>query len=149
MRCTHRSVFVLASLGAGEAAAPQGDRVQGGRKVSLQRCERWNTDSYSHGVRGRGSVPAEANLAWPWLPSDLDHQEPFSTSGAVPCWHLGPSPQRSAVRTSACPCARWQDVPSAAGGVCCRGAGKGSGVGQSCCPSSVCGSSVGPLFADG
>lgn len=39
-----------------------------------------------------GSGPAEANLAWPWVPSDLDGPEPFGTSSAVPCWHLDPSP---------------------------------------------------------
>lgn len=39
-----------------------------------------------------GSLPAEANLAWPWVPSDLDGQEPLGASGAVPCWHLDPAP---------------------------------------------------------
>lgn len=42
-----------------------------------------------------GSLPAEANLAWPWVPSDLDGQEPLGASGAVPCWHLDPASRLS------------------------------------------------------
>lgn len=89
MRCIPRSVFVLALFGAGEAAAAGGDVVLSGRSGF---CSAESTDSYSHRVRTCGSGPAEANLAWPWVPSDLNGQEPFGTSGAVPCWHLDPSP---------------------------------------------------------
>lgn len=148
MHEVHTQICVCLGFARSGRGCCTGGTASKGRKVSLQRCERWNTSSYSRGVRGCGSVPAEANLAWPWLPGDLDHQEPCSTSGAVPCWHLGPSLRCSAVRTSACPCALWQ-LPSTAGEVCSRGAGEGSGVGQSCCPSSMCGSSVGPLLEDG
>lgn len=94
MRCIQRSVFVLALFKVGEAAVVGGDTLPSGRSF-LQCREHRNTDSYHREVRMCGSVPAEANLAWPWVPSDLDGQEAFGTSGAVPCWHLDPSPRPS------------------------------------------------------